>query len=127
VSQVVSISSFLAILIACMGLFGLALFVVQTRTKEIGIRKVLGASVAGITGLLARDFLQLVVLAILLASPVAYFGMQRWLTDFAYRIDIQWWIFALAGLVALVVAFLTVSIQSMKAALANPVDSLRNE
>lgn len=127
VSRVVSVSSFLAILIACMGLFGLALFVVQTRTKEIGIRKVLGASVAGITGLLAKDFLKLVVIAILIASPLAYYGMQRWLADFAYRIDMHWWIFAAAGLVALAVAFLTVSFQSIKAALANPVDSLRNE
>jgi len=117
----------LAILIACLGLFGLATFAAYQRTKEIGIRKVLGASVAGITGLLAKDFLKLVVVAILIASPVAYFLMNKWLSDFAYRIDIQWWVFVLAGAVAVAIAFLTVSFQSVKAALANPVKSLKSE
>jgi len=117
----------LAILIACLGLFGLATFAAHQRTKEIGIRKVLGASVAGITGLLAKDFLKLVVVAILIASPIAYFLMNKWLADFAYRIDIQWWIFLIAGAMAVAVAFLTVSFQSIKAALANPVRSLRSE
>jgi len=116
-----------AIFIACLGLFGLASFTAEQRTKEIGIRKVLGASVAGITGLLARDFLKLVFVAILLASPVAYYFMQRWLADFAYRIDIQWWMFVVTALGAAFIAFLTVSFQSVRAALANPVESLRSE
>lgn len=117
----------LAILIACLGLFGLATFAAHQRTKEIGIRKVLGASVTGITGLLAKDFLKLVLVAIVLATPVAYWMMRQWLADFAYRIEMQWWIFALSGLLAVLVAFLTVSFQSIKAALTNPVESLRSE
>ena len=117
----------IAILISCLGLFGLAAFAAERRTKEIGIRKVLGASVAGITALLAKDFLKLVLIAIVLASPIAYYFMNIWLSDFAYRIDIQWWMFAVAGLVAIVVAFLTVSFQSIRAALMNPVKSLRSE
>ena len=117
----------LAILIACLGLFGLATFAAHQRTKEIGVRKVLGASVSGITGLLARDFLKLVLVSIVLASPVAYWLMHKWLADFAYRIDMQWWIFAAAGLLAVAVAFLTVSYQSIRAALMNPVESLRSE
>ncbi|MDP1817284.1 MAG: ABC transporter permease, partial [Leadbetterella sp.] len=95
--------------------------------KEIGIRKVLGASVAGITGLLAKDFLKLVVASFVIAFPLAYYFLQRWLADFAYRIDIQWWMFVAAAVVAVVVAFLTVSFQSVRAALANPVESLRSE
>jgi putative ABC transport system permease protein len=116
-----------AIFIACLGLFGLSAFMIESRTKEIGIRKVLGASVAGITGLLAKDFLKLVVIAIVIASPIAYYGMNQWLSDFAYRVDIQWWMFAAAGALALLIAFLTVGFQSVKAALANPVKSLRSE
>lgn len=122
-----SVFSGLAILVACLGLFGLATFMAHQRVKEIGIRKVLGATVAGITGLLAKDFLKLVAIAIVIASPLAYFLMQRWLADFAYRIDIQWWMFAAAGLAAVAIAFLTVGFQSVKAALANPVKSLRSE
>ncbi|MBV6442822.1 MAG: hypothetical protein EPGJADBJ_04548 [Saprospiraceae bacterium] len=117
----------LAILIACLGLFGLATFAAFQRTKEIGIRKVLGATVSGITGLLAKDFLKLVGIAIVIASPIAWWAMNRWLQDFAYRIDIQWWVFAAAGAVAVAVAFLTVGFQSVRAALANPVKSLRSE
>ena len=117
----------LAIFVACLGLFGLATFAAHQRTKEIGIRKVLGATVSGITGLLAQDFLKLVVLAIVVASPIAWYLMNRWLQDFAYRIHIQWWMFALAGLLALAIAFFTVSFQSVKAALTNPVKSLRSE
>ncbi|MCW5923482.1 MAG: ABC transporter permease [Saprospiraceae bacterium] len=117
----------IAILISCLGLFGLAAFAAERRTKEIGIRKVLGASVTGITGLLATDFLKLVFVALVIASPLAYWAMNRWLQDFAYRIDIQWWMFALAGLVAILIAFFTVSFQSVRAALANPVKSLRSE
>jgi len=119
--------SILAILVSCLGLFGLTAFAAEQRTKEIGIRKVLGASVTEVTGLLAKDFLKLVVIAIVIASPVAYYFMQKWLSDFAYRIDLQWWMFALAGLAAVVIAFLTVGFQAVKAALANPVKSLRSE
>ena len=119
--------SLFSIFIACLGLFGLAAYTAERRTKEIGIRKVLGASVAGITGLLAKDFLRLVVIAMLVATPLAYYFMQKWLADFAYRIEMQWWVFVVAGAGAVVIAFLTVSFQSVKAALANPVKSLRSE
>jgi putative ABC transport system permease protein len=115
------------ILIACLGLFGLATYAAEQRIKEIGVRKVLGASIVGITGLLAKDFLKLVLVAIVVASPIAYYFMNKWLVGFAYRIDIQWWMFAAAGVVALAIAFLTVSGQAVKAALANPVQSLRSE
>jgi predicted permease len=117
----------LAIFISCLGLLGLAAHAAQRRTKEIGIRKVLGASVAGITGLLAKDFLKLVLVSFLFAIPIAYWFMQKWLADFAYRIDMHWWMFAAAGLAAVAIAFLTVSFQSIRAALANPVKSLRSE
>ena len=119
--------SIFSILIACLGLFGLAAFTAERRTKEIGIRKVLGASISGITGLLAKDFLVLVFVAMVVASPVAWFFMQQWLADFAYRIDLQWWMFAAAGLTAVTIAFLTVAGQAVRAALANPVKSLRSE
>lgn len=127
VGTIAGIFGLLSVLVSCLGLFGLAAFTTEQRTKEIGIRKVLGASVAGITGLLAKDFLKLVVFGILIATPVAYFLMQHWLADFAYRIDIPWWMFAVAGAGAVAVAFLTVGFQSVKASLANPVDSLRSE
>ncbi len=127
IGTIAGIFGLLSVLVSCLGLFGLAAFTTEQRTKEIGIRKVLGASVAGITGLLAKDFLKLVIVAIVIATPVAYFFMQKWLSDFAYRIDIQWWMFAVAGAVAAAVAFLTVSFQSVKAALANPIKSLRSE
>jgi putative ABC transport system permease protein len=116
-----------AIFIACLGLFGLAAFTAEQRTKEIGIRKVMGATVAGITSLLARDFLKLVVVALVLAAPVAWFFMDRWLSDFAYRITMPWWVFVLSGVAAMIIAFATVSFQSVRAALANPVESLRSE
>ena len=117
----------LAIIIACLGLFGLSTFTASQRTKEIGIRKVLGATTAKLISLLSKDFLKLVVIALFVASPLAYYFMENWLQDFAYRIDIQWYIFAIAGVVAVGMAFLTVGFQSVKAALANPVESLRNE
>ncbi len=117
----------LAILIACLGLFGLATFTAEQRTKEIGVRKVLGASVMSIVTLLSKDFLKLVLIAVLIASPIAWFAMNRWLQDFAYKIDIEWWVFAGAGLLAVSIALLTVSFQSVKAALMNPVKSLRSE
>ncbi len=117
----------LAILISCLGLFGLATHAARQRTKEIGVRKVLGASVANITNLLARDFLGLVIIALILAAPLAYYLMSRWLEAFVFRIDIQWWVFAFAGILSILIAFLTVSIQGIRAALVNPVESLRNE
>jgi len=117
----------LAISISCLGLFGLAAFVAENRTKEIGIRKVLGASVSGIVTLLSKDFVKLVLLGNVIAWPIAYYMMKNWLQDFAYRINIGWWVFALAGGVALLIALLTVSIQAIKAALANPVEALRYE
>jgi len=108
-------------------LFGLATYTAQVKVKEIGIRKVLGASVANITAMLSKDFLLLVALSLIIASPVAWYAMNKWLQDYAYRISIQWWVFALAGIMALLIAFVTISFQSIKAALANPVDSLRSE
>ena len=127
IGKIAALFALLSILISCLGLFGLASFMAEQRTKEIGIRKVLGANVAGITGLLARDFLKLVIVAIVIASPIAYWAMDQWLADFTYRIDIHWWTFVVAGLSAMGIAFLTVSFQSVKAALANPIKSLRNE
>ncbi|MBO0937462.1 ABC transporter permease [Fibrella sp. HMF5335] len=120
-------ASLLAIFIACLGIFGLAAFAAQQRTKEIGVRKVLGASVVSIAALLSKDFLRLVVIALIIASPLAWYAMRRWLADFAYRVDIEWWVFALAGALAVGIALLTVSVQSIKAALVNPVKSLRSE
>jgi len=117
----------LAIIIACLGLFGLAAYAAEQRTKEIGIRKVLGASMSGIVGMLSRDFIKLVIIAIVIASPLAWYAMNYWLQDFAYRINIQWWIIALAGTAAILIAFVTISFQSIKAALTNPVKSLRSE
>jgi putative ABC transport system permease protein len=117
----------LAIIIACLGLFALAAFMAEQRSKEIGIRKVLGASVQSITQLLSFDFIKLVALAIIIASPIAWWAMNKWLLDFTYRITISWWIFALAGMVAIVIALLTVSFQSVKAAIANPIKALRSE
>jgi putative ABC transport system permease protein len=117
----------LAMLISCLGLWGLASFAAQQRTKEIGIRKVLGASVAGIAALLSKDFLKLVIVAFVIASPIAWYLMHKWLQDFAYRISIGWWVFAVVGLLAVLIALLTVSFQAIKAAVANPVKSLRTE
>jgi putative ABC transport system permease protein len=117
----------LAILISCLGLFGLAMFTAQQRIKEIGVRKVLGASVTGIVSMLSKDFLKLVFISILIASPIAWWAMNKWLEDFAYKIDISWWVFILAGAIALLIALFTVSFQAIKAATANPVKSLRTE
>ncbi|WP_420148167.1 ABC transporter permease [Spirosoma sp.] len=125
--QVFTVASGLAIFIACLGLFGLATFTTEQRTKEIGVRKVLGASVASIVTLLSKDFLKLVLIAILIATPIAWWAMHRWLQNFEYKADLSWWLFVLSGLLAIAIAILTVSFQSIKAALTNPVKSLRSE
>jgi putative ABC transport system permease protein len=117
----------LSILISCLGLFGLATFMAEQRTKEIGIRKVMGASVPGITALLSKDFLKLVLIAVVIAVPLAWYFTDKWLQDFAYHIDIEWWIFAVASVLALIIALMTVSVQAIKAAVQNPVSSLRSE
>jgi putative ABC transport system permease protein len=117
----------IAIFISCLGLLGLATYTAQVRTREIGVRKVLGASVSRIVSLLAQDFIKLVVIAILIAIPVAWFAMNNWLQAYAYRIGIGWWVFALSGLIAVIIAFGTISFQTIKAALVNPVKTLRAE
>lgn len=127
VGKLSNVFAFLGIFISCLGLLGLAMFTAEQRTKEIGIRKVLGASVASVFTLLSREFLILVFIALLIATPLAWYGMNKWLLNFAYRTPIQWWIFALAGVIAIVITFITISFQSAKAALMNPVKSLRSE
>jgi putative ABC transport system permease protein len=122
-----SIFSLIAMFISCLGLFGLSAFTVERRFKEIGIRKVLGASVGSITALLSREFMQLALVAMLVAAPVAYYLMHQWLSDFAYRIQLSWTLFAIAGAILAFIAFATVSFQSIRAALTNPVKSLRGE
>lgn len=126
-AKLIDLATGVTIFISCLGLFGLATLTAFQRTKEIGIRKVLGASVSGIVAMLSKDFVKLVFVAIIIASPIAWWAMNKWLEDFAYRIDIEWWVFALAGFLAVVVALLTVSWQAVRAAVANPVDSLRDE
>ncbi len=125
--NIFSIFASFAIFIACLGLLGLSLFATAQRTKEIGVRKVLGASVSNIILLLSKDFIRLVIIAFVIASPVAWFIMHNWLQDFAYRINISWWIFFAAGLLAVIIALTTISFQAIKAAIANPVKSLRTE
>ncbi|HLX67975.1 MAG TPA: FtsX-like permease family protein, partial [Puia sp.] len=117
----------IAIVLSCLGLFAIVLLVMEQRRKEIGVRKVLGASIAQLTGLLARDFIRLVILAFFVATPVAWFFLNRWLSDFSYRISIGWWVFPMAGMVTLLIALVTISIQTIKAAIANPAESLRAE
>jgi len=126
-STIVKLASALSIFISCMGLFGLATLTVVRRTREIGIRKVLGASVNSVVRLLSKEFLVLVIIAALIAFPLGWWAMNKWLQDFAYRIHIEWWVFPVAGIAALLIALLTVSFQAIKAALANPVKSLRTE
>jgi len=127
VSKIVGILAALAIVISCLGLFGLASFSAEKRIKEIGIRKVLGASVQNVVGLLSKNFLKLVFIANLIAWPIAWFALDKWLSDFAYRINISWWVFIIAGLAALGIALFTVSFQAIRAAVSNPVKSLRSE
>ena len=119
--------SILAIFVACLGLFGLATFLAEQKTKEIGVRKVLGASVPSILLMLSKEFIKWIVIANIIAWPLAYYFMNKWLQEFAYRIEIGWWIFALSGIIAIIIALLTVSIQAIKAATANPIKSLRYE
>jgi putative ABC transport system permease protein len=122
-----SIFSFLAIFIACLGLFGLASFIAERKTNEIGIRKILGASAPRIVNHLNKRFVKWVLIATLIAWPAAWYVMSRWLQNFAYRIDLSWWMFVLAAVLALMIALITVSFQTVKAALKNPADSLRHE
>jgi putative ABC transport system permease protein len=117
----------LAIFISCLGLFGLATFTAQVKYKEIGIRKVLGSSVRGIVQLISAEFLKLVLIAVVIAIPLGWWAMHTWLQSFAYRVEVSWWFFAIAGLTALLIALITVSFQAIKAALMNPVKSLRSE
>ena len=126
-SKLSSIFAALAIIISCLGLFGLAAYTAERRRKEIGVRKVLGASVTGITTLLSKDFLKLVGLACAVAFPMAWWIMHNWLQNYEYRINISWWIFLAAGIVAALIAFITISFRAIKAAIANPVKSLRTE
>ena len=127
IGLILGIFAGLTIFVACLGLFGLATFTAQRRTKEIGIRKVLGASSATIVALLSKEFIRLVGLAFLIAAPVAWLVMNRWLRDFAYRITVGWWIFALAAVLALTITVLTIGFRALQAARSNPVDSLRSE
>lgn len=126
-SQIFSLAAGIAIMLSCMGLFAVALMIIEQRTKEIGVRKVLGASITSIVNLISVDFLKMVAIAFIIATPIAYYLMQQWVKDFAYRTDLHWWIFALAGVLLVIIALLTVSYQSIRAALMNPVKSLKSE
>ena len=126
-SKMFTVFTAFAIFIACMGLFGLVTFTAETRTKEIGIRKVLGASVTSVVALLSKDFFKLVFISIILATPIAWYFMKKWLEDFIDRIEITWWVFAVSGIIAILIAMITVGFQSMKAAFMNPVKSLKSD
>lgn len=126
-SSIMAWAGGISIFLACLGLFGLAALAAVNRTKEIGIRKVLGASVPGIIALLSKDFLKLIIISLLIATPIAWYFMHKWLQDFAYRIHIGWWVFIIAGIAAVMTALITISFQAIKAAVANPVKSLRTE
>lgn len=127
IGKVFSVFTFLSITVACLGLLGLAMYTAERRTKEIGIRKVLGATVQNVVAMLSKDFLKLVIIASIIAIPLAYYAMGQWLQDFAYKTDMNWWVFAGASVITLIIALATVSFQSIKAALMNPVRSLRSE
>jgi ABC-type antimicrobial peptide transport system permease subunit len=126
-SQVFSLASGVAIVLSCLGLFAVALIVMEQRTKEIGVRKVLGASISNLVFVLSRDFVKLVLIAIVIATPLAWYAMQKWLDNYPYRIEISPMVFILVGLAAVLIAVVTVSFQSIKAALMNPVKSLKSE
>ena len=127
VGQLANYFAFLAIFISCLGLLGLVMFTAEQRTKELGIRKVLGASPVTLFNLLSKEFLQLVLIALVIASPLAWLAMNNWLQNYAYKIAISWWMFVIAGIAAMIIALITVSLQAIKAALANPVKALRTE
>ncbi len=126
-SNLLTWATVLAIFISCLGLLGLVMYTITQRTKEIGVRKVLGASVSLIIALISKDFLRLVLIAFIIATPLAWIGINQWLQNFAYRTTVTWWIFGAAGLFMMAVAFITLSFQTIKAAIANPVKSLRTE
>jgi ABC-type antimicrobial peptide transport system permease subunit len=127
IGKLASSFAMLAIFISCLGLFGMASFVAEQRVKEIGVRKVLGASVFGLWRLMSRDFVLLVIIALFIATPVAYYFMHNWLQSYTYRAELSWWIFAITGAGAIAITLITISYQSIRAALANPVKSLRSE
>ena len=127
IGELATFFAILAVFISCLGLFGLASFVAEQRTKEIGIRKVLGASVTNLWRMLSQDFVVLVIISSVIATPIAYYFLKDWLQRYDYRTDISWWIFLVAATGALVITLLTVSFQAIKAAMANPVKSLRTE
>jgi ABC-type antimicrobial peptide transport system permease subunit len=126
-SNLYKIFAVIAIFLSCLGLYGLASFMAVQRIKEVGIRKVLGASVSGVVYLFSKEFIILITIAFIIASPVAWYFMNQWLQDYVYRINISWWIFIVGGLSAIIIALITVSFKAIKAALANPVKSLRSE
>jgi putative ABC transport system permease protein len=125
--NIINSFTLMAILISCLGLFGLASFSAEQRSKEIGIRKVLGASISGIVRLLSKDFLKLVIVSFIIAAPIAWWTMHTWLQGFSYRVPISWWMFAIAGFIAVFIAMITVSSQAIKAAIVNPTKSLKTE
>jgi putative ABC transport system permease protein len=127
VGELAGLFAGLAIFISCLGLFGLAAYTAERRTREIGIRKVLGASIGNLSALLSKDFLVMIIISCLIAIPLAWYFMHKWLQDYQYRVQIAWWMFAGPAVLAIVIALLTVSFQAVKAALANPVKSLRTE
>jgi len=127
IGKLITASTVVAILISCLGLLGLISLITVQRTKEIGIRKVLGATVSNIVALISKDFVKLIAAAILISTPFAWWAMHTWLQNFAYRINISWWVFALAGISAIAIALATISFQAVKAALANPIKSLKVE
>jgi putative ABC transport system permease protein len=125
--QIMSFGAILTIFISCIGLFGLSVLSAEKRTKEIGIRKVLGASVNGVVTILSKDFLKLVFISLIIAVPAAWLVAHKWLQNYPYRIELSWWLFASAGLLVILIALITVSFQAIKAAMANPVKALRTE
>jgi len=127
IGKLITAGTVVAILISCLGLLGLISLMTVKRIKEIGIRKVLGATVTNIVALISKDFIKLIALAVLISTPFAWWAMHKWLQSFAYRIEINWWIFALTGVLAIIIALITIGFQAIKAALANPVESLRAE